>query len=168
MLYRLCCKRQTGFTLIELMITLVVLALLLAIGLPSFANFMRTTQVDAASNDLGNAMRYARSEAIQRNLSVAVVPAAAVGYQDGWSVCADADSDGTWCEAGESLRVHEALENVAVVCAGIACTDRLDFNSRGMGESASITITHAGDAALVRCVRVLLSGSVSVTDAACP
>lgn len=158
-------KSSRGFTLVELMVVIAVLAIIASIGAPSFANLMRTTTLNAASNDLADALRYARSEAVQRNTTVGVVPVAG-GFSEGWSVCVDADCD----VSGNVLKVNaEGMQGVTLACSGgVACDGTVNFAGRGTGSAGQLEVTHAADASLKRCVRILLSGSVSLTDQACP
>jgi type IV fimbrial biogenesis protein FimT len=65
-------SRQTAFTLIELMVTLLVLAILFGAAVPSFREFTRNNRVIAAQNNLVTAMSLARSEAIRRSSDVVV------------------------------------------------------------------------------------------------
>lgn len=64
--------RLSGFTLVELMITLFVASILLAVAVPSFNRMMVTSRVTAQSNELVAALNFARSEAIKRNVSMAL------------------------------------------------------------------------------------------------
>jgi len=57
--------KQTGFTLIELMFTIVVLAVLLGIGVPNFRDFIRNSRMTAAANDMLADFNLARSEAVK-------------------------------------------------------------------------------------------------------
>lgn len=59
-----------GFTVVELMITIGVLAILTAVGLPSFRGMLMNFQVRAAAEGAANGMRRARAEAVARNTSV--------------------------------------------------------------------------------------------------
>lgn len=62
--------RSAGFTLIELMITIVILAILLYVALPNFAVWMQNTQIRTAGEAILNGMQLARAEAIRRNVNV--------------------------------------------------------------------------------------------------
>jgi len=61
---------QHGFSLIELMITLVVLGLLITLGAPSISEWLQNQQIRAAAEATLNGLQVARSEAVARNTSV--------------------------------------------------------------------------------------------------
>ncbi|MGC8697386.1 MAG: GspH/FimT family pseudopilin [Halothiobacillus sp.] len=65
-------RRVRGFTIIELMITLTVAAILLAIAIPSFTYLTVSSKLTTTANNLVNALGTARSEAIKRNANVVV------------------------------------------------------------------------------------------------
>jgi len=67
-------KHARGFTLIELMVTLAVLAILTMIALPSFRDTIRRNRVNSASNALLADLNYARTEAIDRGQVVTMCP----------------------------------------------------------------------------------------------
>jgi type IV fimbrial biogenesis protein FimT len=60
-------RHLRGFTLVELMITVAVAAVLLMIAVPSFRNITLSNRLNTAANDLVNAIAVARMEAIKRN-----------------------------------------------------------------------------------------------------
>ncbi len=63
-------KPQRGFTLVEMMITLVILAILLAIGVPSFQQFIRNAQIRTAAESIQAGIQLARAESLRRNSRV--------------------------------------------------------------------------------------------------
>ena len=64
--------RHTGFTLIELMITIVLVALILGLGVPSFVEFSRNNRMTGAANDLLADLNLARTESVKRHVPVTV------------------------------------------------------------------------------------------------
>lgn len=97
-------RLQAGFTLYELLITVVVIALILAIGVPNLGEFSRNSRVTALANDLHGSFMLARSEAARAKESVTICasadPSAAdaecdgTSFADGWIVFLDRDGDG--------------------------------------------------------------------------
>jgi type IV fimbrial biogenesis protein FimT len=63
-------RRQGGVTLLELMMGMVLLALLLAIGVPSYTDWIRNTHNRTAAESVLNGLQMARNEAVRRNTLV--------------------------------------------------------------------------------------------------
>lgn len=109
---------QKGFTLIELMVTLALAAVLLTVGVPSFRAFIQNNRLATQLNEFVTALNVARSEAIKRARTMTVCKSAdgatcttAGQWQQGWIVFLDVDGDGT-VDAGdgdEVFRVQAAL-----------------------------------------------------------
>lgn len=89
-----------GFTLIELMVTLVVVVILAVLAVPSFRSFTANQQVKTASYDLLAALNYARSEAIKRNKDVTVA-AVDDDWSAGWEVTSDDEVLKAWDAPGD-------------------------------------------------------------------
>jgi type IV fimbrial biogenesis protein FimT len=88
-----------GFTLIELMITIFVAFILLALGLPSFRDVITSNHVTESTNMLLTDLNLARSEAVHRGTQVAVINTAGASsnnWSGGWTVKADTAFDGTF------------------------------------------------------------------------
>ena len=69
-------RRTKGFTLVELMITLLVAAVVLGIGVPNFQEFIANNRMAAATNDLISVLHLARGEAVKRRANVTICPSA--------------------------------------------------------------------------------------------
>ncbi len=78
-------QSKHGFTLIEMMITLAVLAIVTAIAAPSFRGVLLDNRVSTWSSEFISALNTARSEAIRRSAEVRVVPNNG-GYVNGWEI----------------------------------------------------------------------------------
>jgi type IV fimbrial biogenesis protein FimT len=105
-------KTQSGFTLIELMVTLAVGIVILAIGLPSIMTMVSSNQAAGYANDLVGAIRLARSEAVKRADSVTICASNANqtgcssnNWNNGWVVFLDDDSNSTFNTGDTILKV---------------------------------------------------------------
>jgi type IV fimbrial biogenesis protein FimT len=92
---------QRGFTMIELMLTVSVLAVLLGLAVPSFLETVRTNRMISQNNEFIGSLNFARSEALKRSDSVSACASAdqatctgATDWTTGWIVFADRDADG--------------------------------------------------------------------------
>lgn len=63
-------QRQRGFTLLELMIGLVIIAMLLLMGIPAFSIWIQNTQNRSAAESMLNGLQLARAESVRRNAIV--------------------------------------------------------------------------------------------------
>lgn len=110
-----------GFTLIELIITLTIAGILLAVAMPSLSGIIQNHRLSGQANDLIADLNIARSEAIKRAVNVTVCkqdPAQTIpscnasstaSWTSGWIIFIDSDSNGQ-VTAGETvLRVRQAL-----------------------------------------------------------
>lgn len=106
-------KQARGFTLIELMITLTIMAAMLTIAVPGLQQFLISGNLISLSNDIMASLNFARSEAVKRGLSVSLCPSAnrttcTGSWSQGWIVFVDNNSDGELNGSDALLRVHEA------------------------------------------------------------
>ena len=95
-------NRMSGFTLVEIMISIAVVAILLTIGIPSFRYVTNSNRIAAEINGLLGDMQYARSEAITEGQTVTVcvstnstscAGAAVSTWEKGWLVFSDVNGD---------------------------------------------------------------------------
>ena len=154
--------KQTGFTLIELMITLALAAIILTMGIPSFSTMIMNNRLTAQTNQFVTAMNFARSEAIKRRTTMSVNATAGGGAGDewgpGWSVV-----DG----GGTTLRVFPALEGSSTLDAD---ADVAAFTYQPSGRSNAGTLTMCDDRSgeTGRQISVAAPGRVSTSTVACP
>lgn len=90
-----------GFTLIELMVTVALVAILMAVAVPSMTTFQRNAQLTSFSNTLLSAVNAARGEAMKRGQPAMVVPTDGSNWSSGWVVFVDLDRSQTYAEASD-------------------------------------------------------------------
>ena len=125
---------REGVTLIELLVTLSVVAIIVAVGVPALRDFLTTNQMSAAANDIVTSLHVARSEAIKRETLTRLCPSenwnqAAPGctnggdLSDGWIVVADPNGDAI------VVQTHEPLPGSIRLDQDFA--DAIDFRADG-------------------------------------
>jgi len=94
-------RKNTGFTLIELIVTITIVGIFASYAVPSFSNLLERNRVTAATNQLVSALTMARSESLKRSNTVTLCQSttqtACTGGSDfskGWIVFLDCDDNG--------------------------------------------------------------------------
>ena len=100
-------QSSRGFTLIELMVTIAVLAVILSFAVPSFQDLIRSNRTQTQTNLLTNAFNLARSEAIKRGAAVRVSALNNGNWHQGWRVWVDSNGNNTFDDS-ELLRLFPA------------------------------------------------------------
>ena len=86
-------NRNKGFTLVELMITLVIVAILMALAVPSFNSTIKNNRISTQASELITSLNYVRSEAIKRGADV-TIGRADVNWENGWVITNRENSTG--------------------------------------------------------------------------
>ena len=133
-----------GFTLIELMVTVAIAAILVAVAAPGFQTFFSTNRVATVTANYVAAVNYARSEAVKggaiTTLCMSNNSAACTGntgWSNGWIVWTDRNANGVM-DAGELIQTHGPI-NAGDVAMGGAQTS---FSFNGLG---ALTTSTGGD-----------------------
>lgn len=170
---------QAGFTLLELIITLAISAILIGLAVPSLQSFMGDSEMTSTSNEFVYSLQTARSEAIKRAGPVGLCPSAqpladdptcsATSYANGWIVFFDADGNGQRNAAEALIQQSEARSPAFTFTPDTALAERVYFgesgtstNPVGIPLSGDIDISLAGTSER-RVVRVSANGRISTT-----
>src|ERR1700722_11197466 len=118
-------KTKRGFTMIELIVTMSVVAILATIAVPGFVTIAQGERRVAEVNDLVLSLNYARSEAVKQNSSTGVAVTANGSWAGGWSVCCTS--------TGAPVDTLPAIDSRSTLSAALAGTTPLavTFDSGG-------------------------------------
>lgn len=164
--------RVRGFTLIELMITVAIVAILAMVAAPSFSQAILSAKLNGYANNFMASAQLARSEAIKRNSTVRLcrsadgVSCAATGnWKQGWIVFHDVNNNGAVDSVDTVIQAQQALS------ADYSFTGdsySLTFQSIGAGAtSATLIVCRAtpSPGSQEREIKVSATGRSSVTTA---
>lgn len=156
-----------GFTLIELMVTVAVLAIVLSLGVPSFNSLIINNRLTTQANALVASINLARSEAIKRGVQVRVAEESG-HWETGWRV--------TVAGAGKGNRVllrrQSSFEGKSTLSAlrDDNSVKQVNFSPRGFLVGSAVTFELCNSGAPANRQKKLIissSGRVKVLDSAC-
>lgn len=127
--------------MIELIVTMVVAAIVLTLGVPSFRELINNNRLTSGANEFVTALNLARSEAIKRSVRVTVCKSAdgttcttGGGYQQGWIVFVDPNGNAT-VDAGEPvIRAYGALSGGLTLLGGTDVANSISYVAAGVAQ----------------------------------
>jgi len=155
-----------GVSLVELLVTIMIVGILTAIALPNFQTWIRNARIRTTAEAITNGLQLARSEAVRRNTNVQFVLNADTSWTVGCENVVDNgvvgvdDTVGDCPAAIQSRSKGEGSANVLITATTVV------FNGFGRAANATVDVTDAGGGTGLRPLRVTVAsgGGVKLCD----
>lgn len=139
--------RERGFTLIEMMVVLVIIAIIFSIGIPSFDDLIKRNSVESLQMKLASAVSSARAEAAARNSVISLCPSndavsCSGSWNDGWISFEDHDVDGALDSTEIVVDVYEHDSNYTFTAtnSGGSAVTLISFSTQGYMQGTESTL----------------------------
>jgi type IV fimbrial biogenesis protein FimT len=149
-------KSEGGFSLIELMIGVLLVAILMGIGVPSFRSMIEDQRLRAVTTDLRLALNMTRSEAVKRNRTVVLSPGAD-GWGGGWTIANPVDPNDP-----------DILNQIHADGLTITGPATVSFNAMGRSTATEFDIEIDSASGAAMCLQMRLDGGATALKGICP
>lgn len=141
-------NKQSGFTLIELIVIIAIVAVFAAIAVPNFLSYMPKSRLNGAARQVMGDLMAARMKAVKENTTVTV------------TMVSNSDHEYKILTAGGEEKTINIQSNYRDVTIVGSFTD-ISFYSRGTAWGATITLTNSAGS---KEITVAITGRVKITD----
>ena len=152
-------RKDCGFTLIELIIVIAIIAVFAGIAVPNFLSYMPKSRLNGAARQVMGDLMAARMKAVKLNHRVKVF-----FYSDHqYKICDDDDNNGTVVDGEGDVQLRDIQNEYS----DVTLTKSADpvFQSRGtVSPTTTITLSSTSDTGLTKYVKVAITGRVKIDD----
>ncbi len=169
-------KNHMGFTLIEVLVTVSISAILLSIAVPNFTKMIKSNRVTAATNEVVAALMLARSEALKRNDNISICASTdlqtcsqSLQFEEGWIIFQDCNRNGV-LETGANnascvnntsekiIKVHDPLDAITLRASG--GRSFLSYRFTGRSDTVTLYVREKGNSAVKKRIYITRTGRV--------
>ena len=166
-------RKILAYTLLELMVTLAIVAILASVAVPSYNGMMNNSRQSAALNLFLGELHFARSEAVKRSRQVMVCAANATSddcsgtdsWDQGWLIFIDDDRDDTFDSGEQLLRIADPVNTRLDFTPSTDVTTRVRYRPNGISlDSGSFTVCDDRGADNAKAVVINVTGRPQVSE----
>lgn len=160
-------SQEQGFTLIEMLMAIVILAIALTIGVPSMSKQIEKSRQNGLSTGLQQTVRLATTQALAKSRNVVLCPSAngescsSSSWDSGYIVFVDNNGDKAVDNDDDILR-HESTNGLQVEIDGGAGDNKFLFRANGTASGGTIKICSDSVADIDQQVEISGFGSTTV------
>ena len=150
-------NKQSGFTLIELMVTLAVAGILMSIAIPNYQTFILNSRITAQANEFMAAVGLTRSEAIKRATKVSICKSAnntscttSGNWAQGWIIFTDGGTEGIKDGTDAIIQVRGPLAGTNTFIGNTNVVNYIAYGASGFGKQpGTVSLCPPSPAAVV-------------------
>ncbi|MDD5275586.1 MAG: GspH/FimT family pseudopilin [Methylovulum sp.] len=151
----------SGFTLVELLVTIAIIGITLGLAVPSFNTFISNTRMVSATNNLVDALNIARSKAISTHFNTVVAPITAGNWGSGLQVFTDKNNNATADNGEVLLNYTPPSGNITIKSSFV---NNITYNPNGRAAAGSFYICGDPHVADYRRILVAQTGRIRMED----
>ena len=165
--------KQTGFTLVELIIAVAIITIVASIAFPTYRTYIENSRIRTAAESIQNGLQKARSEAVLKNANVTFTLSANSDWAVGCTVPVTADNNGDGLEDCPTLIAERSDASGTIQAVDVAAQTQVIFTNLGTRVAGGLTQITIDNSALTsaesRELRVTINGaSVRMCDPSAP
>jgi type IV fimbrial biogenesis protein FimT len=155
---------QGGFTIVELMVTLAIAAIIISIAAPSFKAIIDNNRVTTATNDFTASIALAKTEAVKRNTNAQIIPTDG-DWNAGYRIGIDLNDDGDFTDTDEvTLKIIDAPSSGVTITSALT---KVEYKPLG-GITNAGTLQFDADYACTRTITLSTSGTNTISKQSQP
>lgn len=150
-----------GFSLVELLVTVSVVAIVAAIAVPNFTSSIQSNKADTELNDLQRALNYARLEAINRGVTMRIAPTSGTDWKTELQVYLASDTGSSPTAFRKVAAMSSGATLTAVNATTSAGVSGLEFNNLGglVTPASAVTMTYTRGS-ISKTMNICLTGRI--------
>jgi type IV fimbrial biogenesis protein FimT len=158
-------KKQSGFTLLELIIAMVIVGILATLAVPGFSSLMQSNNLSTKYNNLAGNISLARMEAVKRSTPIVLCASSnesscnSTDWSDGWLVFVDDNGNNAFDAAGDTLLLVESAAPSYISITSAQFGGILSIAPRGrLASPGTILMCANNDSATAKALNLQVTG----------